>query len=158
MKATGRGDVGQALELHRAGRLDDAEAAYLSCWRLLPTTRTCFAFLGFCGFSRGGGMRLWCCLRQAVDAHPDFLDGRRTLALVLGKIGRWEEALVQHAEAVRLAPGDASILNDFGCALLEAGRLVDAAEMLRLAVDLDREHCDALTNLGGDAEPDGEIA
>ena len=86
-------------------------------------------------------------LRQAVDAHPDFLDGRRTLALVLGKMGRWGEALVQHAEAVRLAPGDASILNDFGCALLEAGRLVEAAEMLRLAVDLDPEHCDALTNL-----------
>ena len=36
-----------------------------------------------------------------------------------------------------LAPGDASVLNDFGCALLEAGRLADAAEMLRLAVDLD---------------------
>jgi predicted O-linked N-acetylglucosamine transferase (SPINDLY family) len=48
---------------------------------------------------------------------------------------------------VRLAPDDPSVHNDFGCALLEAGRLSDAAEVLRLAVDLDPGDADALTNL-----------
>ena len=147
MEGTGSGDFGHALELHRAGRLDDAKAAYLRLLVVSPRHPDLLRLLGLLHYQRGKGDEAVALLGQAVEAHPDFLDGRRTLALVLGKMGRWEEALVQHAEAVRLAPSDASVLNDFGCALLEAGRLDDAAEMLRLAVDLDPEHGDALTNL-----------
>ena len=123
VEATGSGDFGQALELHRAGRLDDAEAAYLKLLAASPHHPDLLRLLGLLRFQQGRGDEAVALLGQAVETHPDFLDGRRTLALVLGKMGRWEEALVQHAEAVRLAPGDASVLNDFGCALLEAGRL-----------------------------------
>jgi protein O-GlcNAc transferase len=147
MEETGSVDLGAALELHRSGRLDDAEAAYLKLLAASPHHSDLLRLLGLLRYQQGRGIEAVVLLRQAVDAHPDFLDGRRTLALVLGKMGRWGEALVQHAAAVRLAPGDASVLNDFGCALLEAGRLVEAADVFRLAVDLDPEHCDALTNL-----------
>jgi protein O-GlcNAc transferase len=147
VEVIGSGDRGQALDLHRAGKLDDAEAAYLKLLSASHHHPDLLRLLGLLRFQRGRGEEAVALLTQAVEAHLDFLDGRRTLALVLGKMGRWREALVQHAEAVGLAPGDASVLNDFGCALLEVGRLDDAAETLRLAVDYDPEHCDALTNL-----------
>jgi protein O-GlcNAc transferase len=147
VEATGSGDLGHALELHRSGRFDNAEAAYLKLLAVSPRHPDLLRLLGLLRYQQGRGDEAVALLGQAVEANPDFLEGRRTLALVMGKMGRWREALVQHAEAVRLAPGDASILNDFGCALLEAGRLDDAAEMLRVAVDFDPGHCDALTNL-----------
>jgi protein O-GlcNAc transferase len=147
MEVIGSEDLGQAFDLHRAGRLDGAEAAYLKLLSSSPHQPDLLRLLGLLRFQRGRGDEAVVLLGQAVEAHPDFLDGRRTLALVLGKMGWWAEALVQHAEAVRLAPDDASVFNDFGCALLEAGQLNDAAEMLRLAVDLDPEYGDALTNL-----------
>jgi Flp pilus assembly protein TadD len=144
---TGTDDLRRALELHRAGRLEDAAVAYLKLLEPSPNHPDLLRLLGLLRFQQGRGDEAVALLGQAVGLHPDFLDGRRALALVLGKIGRRDDALVQHAEAVSLASGNASAHNDFGCALLESGRLSDAAEVLRLAVDLDPEGADALTNL-----------
>jgi predicted O-linked N-acetylglucosamine transferase (SPINDLY family) len=144
---TGTDDLRRALELHRAGRLEDAAIAYLKLLEPSPNHPDLLRLLGLLRFQQGRGDEAVALLGQAVGLHPDFLDGRRALALVLGKMGRRDDALVQHAEAVSLASGNASAHNDFGCALLESGRLSDAAEVLRLAVDLDPESADALTNL-----------
>jgi predicted O-linked N-acetylglucosamine transferase (SPINDLY family) len=140
-------DFGFALELHRAGRLGEAEAAYLGLLNASPRHPNLLRLLGLLRFQQGREDEAVALLEQSVASHPDFVDARRALAVVLGRLGRWEEALAQHSNAARLAPNDASVLNDFGCALLEAGRLEDAAEMLRLALDLDHEHGEALTNL-----------
>lgn len=147
MKSAVRVDFGYALELHRAGRLGEAEAAYLTLLNASPLHPDLLRLLGLLRFQKGRGDEAVALLERSVAVHPGFLDARRALAVVLGKLGQWEEALAQHSEAARLAPDDASVLNDFGCALLEAGRLDDAAEMLQLAVDLDHEHGEALTNL-----------
>lgn len=140
-------DFGFALELHRAGKLGKAEAAYQTLLNASPQHPDLLRLLGLLRFQQGRGDEAVALLEQSIAVHPEFLDARRTLAVVLGRLGRWEEALAQHLEASRLAPNDASVLNDFGCALLEAARLEDAAEMLRMAVDLDHEHGEALTNL-----------
>ncbi|MGF7212262.1 putative O-linked N-acetylglucosamine transferase (SPINDLY family) [Skermanella aerolata] len=147
MRAVDAKSITYALDLHRAGRLDETEAAYLALLNASPHHPDLLRLLGLLRFQQGRADEALALLEQSVAAHPDFLDARRALAVVLGKSGRWEEALAQHSEAARLAPDDASVLNDFGCALLEAGRLEDAAEMLRLSVDLDHEHGEALTNL-----------
>ena len=108
--------MGQALELHRSGSLHDAEAAY---FKLRPLTHTpdLLRLLKLAGkLQQVRGMRAFM-LRQVIETRPDFLDARRMLAVVPEKMGRCGEALSQHSMEARLAANDASILNDFGCAL-----------------------------------------
>ena len=55
VEVTGSGDLGQALELHRAGRLDDAEATYLKLLVISPHHPDLLRLLGLLRFQQGMG-------------------------------------------------------------------------------------------------------
>ncbi|EWY39381.1 hypothetical protein N825_06700 [Skermanella stibiiresistens SB22] len=145
--AGSRLSLGTALELHRAGDLEEAEAAYRALLAAFPDHVDLLRLLGLLCQQRGAGGEAVALLERAVTLRPDGVDERRALALLLGKRGDRAGALSHHAEAALLAPHDAGVLNDFGCALMEAGHLVEAEDVLREAVEIDQEHGDALANL-----------
>jgi protein O-GlcNAc transferase len=148
--------LADALDHHRAGRFDAAEAAYRALLSAAPDHPDLLRLLGLLRFQQGAPDDSVQLLERAVTRHPDFLEGHRSLAAVLDRLGRRDAALDHHAEAARLAPGDPGVHNDFGCALLAAGRPAEAADILRIAIGLAADLAagqnaqaeDALVNLG----------
>lgn len=136
-----------ALALHRAGRLAEAEAAYRSLLAVHRGHPDLLRFLGLLRHQQGHAAEALDLLERAVDLCPESADGRRALALLLDKRGDRPGALVHYRAAARLAPHDAFALNDLGCALMEAGQLDDAAGVLEGAVLMAPEQGDALANL-----------
>lgn len=137
----------RAIALHRTGRLAEADAAYGTVLAATPGHADALRLRGLLRFQQGDAAAAVTMLARAVEHHPDFLQARQSLAVVLGRLGRHEEALAQYAEAARLAPRDAGAQNDLGCALVEAGRLEEAVTVLSAALAVAPDHADALTNL-----------
>ncbi|UEM19357.1 tetratricopeptide repeat protein [Skermanella mucosa] len=147
MGTTSAMSLEDALALHRAGRLDEAEAAYRSLLAVHPGHADLLRFFGLLRHQQGRADEAIDLLERAVVLCPDSADGRRTLALLLDKRGDRDGALSHYRAAAGLAPHDAGVLNDFGCALMEAGHLHDAAGVLEGAAMVAPEHGHALANL-----------
>lgn len=71
----------------------------------------------------------------------------RGLAQALGRSGDADGSLAAYGRVARIAPRDAHAANDYGAALLDAGRTADAEPWLRRAVTLDPQFADAYNNL-----------
>ncbi|WP_158046458.1 tetratricopeptide repeat protein [Skermanella pratensis] len=147
MGSTSAMSLEDALVLHRAGRLGEAEAVYRILLAAHPGHADLLRFFGLLRHQQGQADVALELLERAVALCPDSADGRRTLALLLDKRGDRDGALSHYRAAAGLVPHDAGVLNDFGCALMEAGRLHDAAGVLEGAVMVAPEHSHALANL-----------
>ena len=134
VEGTGSGNS-QRVELHRAGRLDDAKAAYLGYWSSLPTPGSAAPPWAAALSAGEGGMRLWRCSGggRGASSIPGW---QAYLGAGVGNMGRWRRPWFSMRRRCGLLPSDARSSTISAVALLEAGRLDDAAEMLRLAVDL----------------------
>ncbi|MFM0327126.1 tetratricopeptide repeat protein [Caballeronia glebae] len=75
-------------------------------------------------------------LQLALDAWPDSLDDRRLLASILGRLGRWDEAIA-HADAAEThSPGDTSLHAARILLRLQAGLIDDAAHIASDTIEL----------------------
>lgn len=136
------------LTLHRAGRLDEAEAGYRECLRegeanagiplavlLLQQTR----------YAEAADM-----LEPLAEAAPDNAELAVNLSVALRHVGRNEEAMQCAQRACALAPGQVSAWNACGLAALELDRVGEALAAFEaglrlapghLALELHRGHC-----------------
>jgi protein O-mannosyl-transferase len=80
----------------------------------------------------------------AIRRDPATLTNLGTLASLTGD---HELALTCFAEALAMAAGDPDLHNGYGVALAEAGRVEEAAEQFRVALDLDPLDAEAEDNL-----------
>ena len=79
--------------------------------------------------------------------RPDLARAQTHLANAYRRTGRFEQALAVAAEALRLAPDDATIWSNYGVALSAAGSWDEEEQAYRHALELDPEHALALCNL-----------
>jgi|CXWL01.1.fsa_nt_gi predicted O-linked N-acetylglucosamine transferase (SPINDLY family) len=102
---SGLGDI-----LQDEGRLDDAIAHYRAAIRSWPDSAMFHSALG-CALARKDLLAEAAdCLRKAIGLQADFADAIHNLGIVRGLQGARDEALRCSEEALRLKPGDASIL------------------------------------------------
>ena len=72
--------------------------------------------------------------KQVCERLPaDAVEGHRCLGILYTQLGRTEAAIGHMTTAVRLGPGDASLLNDLGTIYQRANRLEDAIAAYRQA-------------------------
>lgn len=138
----------EAARLHRAGRLDHAEARYRAALRADPGDATALHGIGMLRAQQGRLAEAVDLLAMAVAARPDFADAYSDLARVFTAMGRHEPAVAAHRRAIALAPADAGKQADLATALRHAGRLAEAADALRQAIDRDTSIPDWHGNLG----------
>ncbi len=69
-------------------------------------------------------------LLNAVRYDPANADYHHNYSIMLTQAQRWEDAEVQSREALRLLPGDPTILTGLGIALTNAGKLAEAEKTL----------------------------
>ncbi|HEX9780329.1 MAG TPA: glycosyltransferase [bacterium] len=126
-------------------------ARLLGSRRVLGGLLAALAVLGFgMGTARrvgifGNEVEVWA---HTVRAQPHDHLARNNIGVALTQAGRYEDAIVQHREALRLGTPPAEAHNNIGVALAYLGRMPEAAEEFRLAIGLEPDHVRARNNFG----------
>jgi tetratricopeptide (TPR) repeat protein len=140
--------LGEALDLHRQGRLDEAEKIYN---RVLKVTRDHFDalhLLGMLNHQRGKAGEAYRLITAALKVNPRSPDALSNLAMVLHTLKRDLEALASVDKALALAPNHLDALNNRGNLLLELKRAAEAAETFDRVLVLEPRHLQARINRG----------
>jgi Tfp pilus assembly protein PilF len=86
--------------------------------------------------------------RHHLENDPDNFSAHYNLGAILQMRGETVDATAQFADAQRLHPGDATVENALGGAMLAMGQIRDALEHLSAAVKARPEYFDARYNFG----------
>lgn len=117
------------------GELDAARVAYLRAIELAPYFVPAYANLADLErmLERDAAAVVW--LRRAVELDPDGAAVRHALGLALHRLGEFEEALSQLAQASQTAPQEPRLVLGWALALDASGRREEAISTLVEAVD-----------------------
>lgn len=142
-------DFQAGVDLHNAGRLDEAAARYRAVLAVQPRHAATLSFLGVLRQQQGA-------LEEAVSLTGAAVraDGGNAVYLLhhgnaLQSAGRTVKALGIYQQAMRLAPNSADIATNLGCALRTLRRYEEAEAWQRRAVAAEPRHALSHLNLGG---------
>jgi tetratricopeptide (TPR) repeat protein len=145
-------------QLHRAGRLDEAEALFQGLLEEAPQDPRVLFALAVLVNQRGRpreAMDLLLRCRAAAGPHPGISSNLAAMALAAGAL---PEAVAHSREAIRLAPGLAVAHYNLGAALRRQGQLEEAESAFREARRLDPGDADAGWALGEVLARRGKLA
>lgn len=138
----------QAVELHRAGRVDEAVRAYKKVLRQDARAVGALNLLGLAEFQLGHLAKAADALTRAARLSPDLPNIDYNLGRVLQAQGRFQDALGHYEKAVAKAPHDGEALSNLGTVLAALGRREEAITQYRRATTANPRHADAWHNLG----------
>jgi tetratricopeptide (TPR) repeat protein len=138
----------RAIDLHRTGRLPEAEELYRRVLKINPDHPDALHLLGVLNHQAGRNERALELVRRAITGSPGTAVYHNNMGLVLCALGRILEALQAYEEALRLNPGYAEACNNLGNALRDLGRIEAAEERFREALRLNPDLAGAHCNLG----------
>jgi tetratricopeptide (TPR) repeat protein len=141
-------DLTAALEHHRAGKLDRAEALYRKFLRKAPGNPDALHLLGVIAAARGDPDQAIELIGKAVAAVPNFAQGHSNLGNALRAAGRFADACASYRRAITLRPDFAAAHSNLGLALCEQGHFVAAVASCQRAIGLDPRGVEVHTNLG----------
>jgi uncharacterized protein (TIGR02466 family) len=137
----------EAMSLHRAGRLDEAEQRYAAFLALEPQHAQALRLCGVLAREQGNGGQALSLLQRACTAAPEDAEAAAELGLcylTTGELLLAEKAL---RDAVRLAPDHLRALANLGALLQYRGHVDAAADCHRRALVLDPEDIEVRCNL-----------
>ncbi|GLR79965.1 tetratricopeptide repeat protein (plasmid) [Azospirillum oryzae] len=140
--------VGQAVPLHQAGRLPEAEALYRQAIAVQPRQPDALHLLGMIACQTGRLKEAADLIGQAVAAKRDVPDYHANLAYALQALGRSAEAERAARNALRLRRPFPEAANTLGNALNAQGKAAEAAEAYRAALRARPDYAEAEGNLG----------
>ena len=136
-----------ALAAHQAGRISEAQAAYLQLLERMPDHAPALHFLGVSHGQAGDLQQAEELIRQSILLKP-LPEYFSNLAMVLDGQGRRDEAIAARHEVLRLAPGNATAHGALGDSLAAAGRIREAEQSFRAALRLLPDDADVYFKLG----------
>jgi len=136
--------LAEALALHRAGRLAEAEQQYRRVLRKAPTQFDALHLLGaLCGQTERFDEALEL-LNRALAQRPDSAAALNNLGNTLGSLGRHAEAVQAFERALALRPADARALANRGTSLRALQQPQQALASFDAALALKPDHAEAL--------------
>jgi tetratricopeptide (TPR) repeat protein len=139
---------GEALALHRQGRLAEADKVYTRVLKAAPDYFDALNLLGTVKAQLGRTGEAHRLLSNAVKINPRVPDAWANLGQVLLMLKRDSEALAAFDKACTLAPDNIAMLNHRANALLSLGRAQDALDVLRQILLRAPNHAEAHLNSG----------
>jgi predicted O-linked N-acetylglucosamine transferase (SPINDLY family) len=146
-----------AAELHRAGRLAEAETIYRQVLARDPYHVEALRFLGTMAAQVGRPADAVELLGRAVSANPQDAAAAGDLGTALQSCGRMEEAVAAYREALRLQPAFANAHDNLGIALQRCGQIDEAIAAHRRALEIDPGHGEAHVHLGNALLEKGDV-
>jgi predicted TPR repeat methyltransferase len=145
------------MELHRAGRFEEAEHVYRTLLRARPEDPNVLHFFGVLLHQTrrsAEGVRL---IEKSIALDPGHPDAHNNLANVLKEQGRLDEALAAYGRAIALAPAYADAHNNTATILRAQDRLDEALAACDRALAHDADHAAAHVNRGNILKQQGNI-
>jgi tetratricopeptide (TPR) repeat protein len=138
----------EALDLHRQGRLREAEKIYTRVLKAAPDHFDALNLLGTVKAQLGRMGEAHRLLTAAIKINPQVPQAWANLGHVLNALKRHQEALDCYDKARALAPDDVDILNSRANALLSLGRTADALAEFAQVLARAPQHPEARINSG----------
>ncbi len=138
----------EAVELHQAGRITEAEALYRQVLAIEPEHADSLNLLGVAAIQSGAGEMAIAWFSRAVAANPRADSYHSNLGSALAGAGRLPEAITCFSRALDLRPDSAEAQNNLGNGLLDQGDPDAALPYLRRATALRPDYPEAQHNLG----------
>ena len=155
-KAQGKGGLplalvapfGEAVRLHQAGRLAEAEAYYRHVLAAHPQHADSRHLMGVLAHQVGNDAVAEQLIREAIALEPRMGAFHANLGNVLRAQGRSVEALACYQTALDLEPASATAHNNLALGLKAVGRLDEAEAAARRAIALKPDVAEARAALG----------
>jgi predicted O-linked N-acetylglucosamine transferase (SPINDLY family) len=138
----------QAVGLHQAGRLNEAEGLYRQILAIDPNHADGLHLLGVIAYEGGKNDIAVDLIHKAIAQNDRCADYHCNIGSALEALGRSNEAETHFLRALCLNPNHAESHNNFGNALQERGRLAEAEGHLRHALAVRPNYVEAHYNLG----------
>jgi tetratricopeptide (TPR) repeat protein len=145
--AQARFDVRRGVCLINAGRFDEAVSAFESAASANPTGVSLARYLAACHLGKGDLTLAAEQVERAVQQSPGDVTARVQHALVLWSAGRGDEAIQALRAAVAEDRESAELHFQLGVLLADRREYVEAELRFTQAVNIDRNHTEALLNL-----------
>ncbi|MPZ43796.1 MAG: tetratricopeptide repeat protein [Betaproteobacteria bacterium] len=150
--------VRAAMELHRNGQLDEAEALYRQILDAAPENADALHFLGLLMRQCDRDAEALALMRRAVAAAPDYASAHNNLGNLLCEAGKLDEASRHLRRVLALAPHDPRALNNLGNVAHASGQADEAIRCFERAIALSPEFSLPYENLGRMRLRGGEVA
>jgi protein O-GlcNAc transferase len=138
----------QAVELHKRGRINDAEALYAQILAARPDHIDALEMMGLIMLAKGRpaeALQLVSTAMRIRSPSPKILLNH---GLILNALKRHEEALASFDQALKLKSKFAEAHNNRGAVLAALGRAEEALESYRKAVSIKPDYAEAHYNRG----------
>jgi tetratricopeptide (TPR) repeat protein len=147
----------EAVQLHRAGRLQDAERLYRLILAVEPRQPDVSHNLGAVLAREGRLTEALPHLRMAVEGRPDQSKYWSACIQVMQALGAREDLVKLYRELVTLQPQAAPVHYNLANTLKDLGRLDEAADSYRAALKLTPDFAAAHNNLGNVSSLQGKL-
>lgn len=138
----------EATAAQRAGKLEEAAAAYAQVIRLRPDLGEAYVNFGLVRHEQKQFAEAIKLFQQAIRLKPELVGAHLFLGIDYYWLGRFELAIKSLQEAARLAPNHPPALMWLGVAYLAAGQAAPAARHLDQAAQLAPNDVDTLYHRG----------
>jgi Tfp pilus assembly protein PilF/SAM-dependent methyltransferase len=137
-----------AVSLHQAGRLSEAEGIYRNILAVQPNHVNSLHLLGVIAHQVGRNEIAVELIGQAIAANKRDADFHSNIGVALRELGRLDEAVEHFRQALKLRPDYADAHNNLGLCLKEQGQFAEAESRYRRALSISPDHGNAHNNLG----------
>jgi len=151
-------ELAQAVELHKAGRLAEAEKLYARCLAAEPHNAAALNNAAAAALQSGDARLAIERFEKLVAVHPENAQGHSNLGYALLQADRADEALRALTRAVELDPRYALAYNNLGIAHERMLRRDEAIRAFERALELEPGYADAAANLGEIWNREGDTA
>lgn len=138
-----------AMELHRQGRLNEAETHYRRVLAVSPGQFEALHLFGTLKLQQGQFPEALALMSKAVEINPSSLDTRANLVAVLLNLGRPADALGHCNMILAVRPAEAGAIYNRGVALAQLGRFDEALSDFDKVLAIKSDHVNALFNRAG---------
>jgi predicted O-linked N-acetylglucosamine transferase (SPINDLY family) len=147
----------QAVAMHQAGRLAEAESLYRQVLAAQANRADVLQRLGILSHQLGRRDQAIELLQKAAELNPNAADCHANLGAVLAAQGRFEDAIVALGRAIELRPDLAQAHNNLGNALRQLGRMDEASVAFGQACSAQPAFAEAWFNLGSALQATGKL-
>jgi tetratricopeptide (TPR) repeat protein len=141
-------ELAHAFQLHRAGRLEEAEASYAAYLARHPESKAALNNAGVLAMQSGHAELAVARFEALVRLVPEQASALSNLGYALTNAGRTSDALKHLERAVAIDPNDSVAYNNLGIAFERLERRADGIAAFEQALGINPRYADAATNLG----------